>query len=74
MQWVLCPICKNKTRLKIREDTILKNFSADNKQKPDLLLSAFSLITQHSAGRRKKKKAFFHSIVLHLHAKFLIQM
>lgn len=26
MQWVLCPICKNKTRLKIREDTILKNF------------------------------------------------
>ncbi|MDD3339496.1 MAG: cysteine-rich KTR domain-containing protein [Lachnospiraceae bacterium] len=25
-QWVLCPICQNKTRLKIREDTELKNF------------------------------------------------
>lgn len=26
MEWVICPICKNKTRLKIREDTELKNF------------------------------------------------
>ncbi|WP_440456142.1 cysteine-rich KTR domain-containing protein [Rothia nasimurium] len=25
-EWVLCPICGNKTRLKIREDTELKNF------------------------------------------------
>lgn len=25
-QWVLCPICKNKTRTKLREDTELKNF------------------------------------------------
>lgn len=25
-QWLLCPICKSKTRVKIREDTILKNF------------------------------------------------
>ena len=25
-EWVLCPICKNKTRTKIREDTILINF------------------------------------------------
>ena len=24
-EWVLCPICGNKTRLKIREDTYLKN-------------------------------------------------
>ena len=24
--WILCPICKNKTRLKIRPDTELKNF------------------------------------------------
>jgi len=24
--WILCPVCGNKTRLKIREDTILKNF------------------------------------------------
>ena len=25
-EWVLCPICGNKTRLQIREDTELKNF------------------------------------------------
>ncbi len=25
-QWVFCPVCKNKTRLKIRVDTELKNF------------------------------------------------
>ncbi len=25
-QWVLCPICNNKTRTKLREDTELKNF------------------------------------------------
>lgn len=24
--WILCPICGNKTRLKIRPDTELKNF------------------------------------------------
>ena len=24
--WVLCPVCRNKTRLKIRKDTELKNF------------------------------------------------
>ena len=26
VKWVLCPICRNKTRLKIRRDTELKNF------------------------------------------------
>lgn len=24
--WLLCPVCGNKTRLKIRRDTVLKNF------------------------------------------------
>ncbi|MEA4898998.1 MAG: cysteine-rich KTR domain-containing protein [Christensenellaceae bacterium] len=24
--WILCPVCKNKTRLRAREDTELKNF------------------------------------------------
>ena len=24
-EWLLCPICKNKTRIKIRKDTELKN-------------------------------------------------
>ena len=26
MEWLLCPICQNKTRLKMRKDTELKNF------------------------------------------------
>lgn len=25
-EWLLCPVCQNKTRLKIREDTEIKNF------------------------------------------------
>ena len=24
--WIFCPICENKTRMKIREDTEIKNF------------------------------------------------
>lgn len=26
IEWLLCPICKSKTRLQIREDTEMKNF------------------------------------------------
>lgn len=26
MEWVICPICNNKTRIKIRKDTQLKKF------------------------------------------------
>ena len=26
IEWVLCPVCKNKTRIKIRTDTVLENF------------------------------------------------
>ena len=26
MKWLLCPLCGNKTRNRIREDTILKNY------------------------------------------------
>jgi len=25
-KWLLCPICGNKTRVKVRVDTVLKNF------------------------------------------------
>lgn len=42
IEWLLCPVCNSKTRIKIRSDTILKNFplsksqthrrGADNKQ------------------------------------------
>lgn len=24
--WILCPVCKNKTRTKLRKDTVLENF------------------------------------------------
>lgn len=26
MEWILCPVCGNKTRNQIREDTVLLNF------------------------------------------------
>ncbi|MEQ7723038.1 MULTISPECIES: cysteine-rich KTR domain-containing protein [Lactobacillaceae] len=26
INWLLCPICKSKTRIKLRKDTELKNF------------------------------------------------
>lgn len=26
LEWIKCPICGNKTRLKMRKDTIMKNF------------------------------------------------
>ena len=26
VEWILCPICKTKTRVQIRKDTELKNF------------------------------------------------
>ena len=25
-EWILCPVCGNKTRNRIREDTVLKNY------------------------------------------------
>jgi len=25
-KWLLCPVCKSKTRTKVREDTVLENF------------------------------------------------
>ena len=26
-QWLMCPVCKGKTRIRLREDTVLLNFS-----------------------------------------------
>ena len=26
IKWVICPVCHNKTRVKVREDTVIKNF------------------------------------------------
>ena len=40
-KWVICPLCNSKTRLKLREDTILKNFPLFcPKCKHELLISA----------------------------------
>lgn len=25
-KWVICPVCKSKTRVKLRQDTVLMNF------------------------------------------------
>jgi Zn finger protein HypA/HybF involved in hydrogenase expression len=25
-EWLLCPVCNSKTRVKLREDTVLENF------------------------------------------------
>lgn len=25
-EWILCPVCGNKTRVKMRDDTVLENF------------------------------------------------
>lgn len=43
-QWVLCPICGNKTRIKIREDTILEYFPLFcPKCKQETLIKAYKL-------------------------------
>jgi len=26
VKWILCPVCENKTRFRVGEDTILENF------------------------------------------------
>lgn len=26
IEWLLCPVCRNKTRIKLRLDTVLENF------------------------------------------------
>ena len=26
-RWLLCPVCKSKTRIRLRADTVLENFS-----------------------------------------------
>ena len=26
VEWILCPVCGSKTRNKVREDTVLKNY------------------------------------------------
>ena len=43
-KWVLCPVCGNKTRLKLREDTSLENYPLFcPKCKQERLISAKNL-------------------------------
>ena len=39
-QWVMCPVCDNKTRIKIRKDTELINFPLFSKCKQEMLINA----------------------------------
>ena len=44
IEWILCPVCGNKTRLKIREDTELKNYPLYcPKCKQETLINAYKL-------------------------------
>ena len=43
-KWLLCPVCKNKTRIQMREDTILDNFPLFcPKCKKEMLINAKQL-------------------------------
>lgn len=56
--FILCPVCKNKTRLKMREDTELKNFPLYcPKCKQETLISVKQLkITTHKDHDAKTKR------------------
>ena len=44
LEWLLCPVCRNKTRLQLRADTELKNFPLDcPKCKQESLINAKDL-------------------------------
>ncbi|MCI8610746.1 MAG: conjugal transfer protein [Clostridiales bacterium] len=52
-KWRLCPICGNKTRLQIREDTELKNFPIYcPKCKQETLINAKELHNGHQRAKR----------------------
>ena len=53
-RWVLCPICGNKTRTKIRPDTILENFPLFcPKCKQETLISAKDLNAVNGQDERR---------------------
>ena len=43
MEWVICPICNNKTRIKIRKDTQLKNFPLYCKKESLICVNNFKI-------------------------------
>ena len=59
VEWVLCPICHNKTRVKINIDTVLKNFPLYcPKCKQECLINAeklnISVITEPDAQTQSR--------------------
>ena len=60
-EWLLCPVCKSKTRLKIRKDTILDNFPLFcPKCKSEMLICVkqfhISIIKEPDAQTQSRKK------------------
>ena len=44
LKWILCPVCGNKTRNRLREDTVLKNYPLYcPKCKQETLINAYKL-------------------------------
>ena len=71
-EFILCPVCKNKTRLKMREDTILENFPLFcPKCKQETLISVKQLkITIHKepdARTRTYREASRHNARKQVH-------
>lgn len=58
-KWVLCPICENKTRDKIRPDTIIKNFPLFcSKCKNESLIDVKQLIRKRIIAVTKEKARY----------------
>lgn len=67
-KWLLCPVCHSKTRLKLREDTILINFPLYcPKCKQETLINVCYLLgpvaswyNAHRGGRKPEKDEAYH--------------
>ena len=57
--WILCPICNNKTRLRIRNDTEIKNFplycpKCKKETLIDVRVSKISIVTEPDAKTQSR--------------------
>lgn len=53
-KWLLCPVCGNKTRLKLREDTILEKFPLYcPKCRQETLINVQQIYVRYQRARRK---------------------
>ncbi len=53
-EWIICPICGNKTRDRVREDTVLKNYPlyCPKCKKETLINDKQTYINRHQRARR----------------------